>query len=103
MNVNSLFAWMKVLDRQVYINTISYESQRNDLRCGNKREKQLRMLKFQDVLDSNILITGIAIIMYTANKSSCNSLATTKTAVTLLMSIFEVTPLCTFKRAVSVE
>ena len=33
----------------------------------------LHMLKFQDVLESNIMIKGIAIVKSTANKSSCNS------------------------------
>ena len=33
----------------------------------------LHTLKFQDVLESNIIITGIAIVKYTANKSIYNS------------------------------
>ena len=33
----------------------------------------LHTLMFQDVLESNIMIKGIAIIKSTANKSSCNS------------------------------
>ena len=31
------------------------------------------MLKFQVVLESNIMIKGITIVKSTANKSSCNS------------------------------
>ena len=33
----------------------------------------LHMLKFQDVLQSNIMIKGIATVKSTTNKSSCNS------------------------------
>ena len=33
----------------------------------------LQTLKFQDVLESNIMIKGIAISKSTDNKSSCNS------------------------------
>ena len=33
----------------------------------------LQTLKFQDVLVSNIMIKGIALVKYTANKSSCNT------------------------------
>ena len=36
-------------------------------------------MKFLDFLDSYIMITGIAIIKSTANKSSCNILAAEKT------------------------
>ena len=32
-----------------------------------------RTLKFQDVLESNIMKNGFAIVKSTANKSSCNS------------------------------
>ena len=35
-------------------------------------------LKFQDVLESNIMIKGIAIVKSTANKSSCNSFGDSK-------------------------
>ena len=37
----------------------------------------LHTLKFQNVLESNIIIKGIAVIKYTANESSCNSFLTT--------------------------
>ena len=33
----------------------------------------LHMLKFQDVIESNIMIKRIAKVKYIANKSSCNS------------------------------
>ena len=39
----------------------------------------LHMLKFQDVLESNIMIKGIAIVKSTASKSSCNSFGDSKT------------------------
>ena len=38
----------------------------------------LHMLKFQDVLDSNIMIKGIAIVKSTASKSCCNSFDNSK-------------------------
>ena len=38
----------------------------------------LHTLKFQDVLESNIMIKGIAIVKITANKSSCNSFVDSK-------------------------
>ena len=38
----------------------------------------LYTLKFQDVLESNIMIKGIVIVMSTANKSSCNSFGDSK-------------------------
>ena len=38
----------------------------------------LHTLKFQDVLESNIVIKGIAVIKSTANKSSCNSFGNSK-------------------------
>ena len=38
----------------------------------------LYTLKFQDVLESNIMIKGIAIVKSTANKSSCNSCGDSK-------------------------
>ena len=38
----------------------------------------LHILKFQDVLESNIMIKGIAIIKSTANKSSCISFSDSK-------------------------
>ena len=38
----------------------------------------LHMLKFQDVLESNIMIKGIVIIKSTANKNSCNSFGNSK-------------------------
>ena len=41
----------------------------------------LQTLKFQDVLESNIMIKGIAIMKSTANKSSCNSFGDSKTHV----------------------
>ena len=40
----------------------------------------LHMLKFQDVLERNILIKGIAIIKSTANKSSYNNFFDSKTS-----------------------
>ena len=36
-------------------------------------QTMLHTLKFHDVLESNIVIKGIAIVKSTANKSSCNS------------------------------
>ena len=48
-------------------------------RLGNYPcQKILHMLKFQDVLESNIMIKGIAIVKSTANKSSCNSFGNSK-------------------------
>ena len=41
-------------------------------------QTSLHTLKFQDVLESNIVINGIATAKYTANKSSCNSLGDRK-------------------------
>ena len=41
-------------------------------------KKFVHTLKFQDVLKSNIMIKGIAIIKSTANKSSCNSFGDSK-------------------------
>ena len=38
----------------------------------------LHTLKFQNVLESSIMIKGIAIIKSTANKSSCNSFGDSK-------------------------
>ena len=38
----------------------------------------LHTLKFQDVIESNIVIKGIAVIKSTANKSSCNSFGNSK-------------------------
>ena len=38
----------------------------------------LHTLKFQDVLESNIMIKGIAIVKTTANMGSCNSLGDSK-------------------------
>ena len=38
----------------------------------------LHALKFQDVLESNIMIKGIAIVKSTTNKSSCNSFGDSK-------------------------
>ena len=38
----------------------------------------LHMLKFQDVLQSNIMIMAIAIVKSTANKSSCSSFGDSK-------------------------
>ena len=61
------------------INTISDRlSQCNDLRSGADREKRgdrvitlakinVHLLKFQDALESNIVIKGIAIVKSTAN------------------------------------
>ena len=42
----------------------------------------LHTLKFQDALESNIMIGGIATVKPTANKSSCNSFGDSKNAVT---------------------
>ena len=39
----------------------------------------LHTLKFQDVLESNIVIKGIAIVKSTTKKSSCNSFGDSKT------------------------
>ena len=38
----------------------------------------LHTLKYQDVLDSNIIIKGITIVKSTADKSSCNSIDDSK-------------------------
>ena len=37
----------------------------------------LHMLKFQDILESNIMIKGMTIVKSTANKRSCNSFFST--------------------------
>ena len=48
-------------------------------RPGNyPRQTILHTLMFQDVLESNIMIKGIAIIKSTANKNSCNSIGNSK-------------------------
>ena len=41
----------------------------------------LHMLKFQDILGSNVMINGITIVKSTANKSSCNSFGDSKTYI----------------------
>ena len=38
----------------------------------------LHTLKFQDVLESNIMMKGIAVVKSTANKSSCNNFCDNK-------------------------
>ena len=58
-------------------------SQCNDLRRGKRAGNYhclaiLHIFKLQDVIESNIMIKGIAIIKYTANKSSCNSFGVSK-------------------------
>ena len=48
-------------------------------RLGNYPSQTiLHMLKFQHILESNIMIKGIAIIKSTANKSSCNIFGNSK-------------------------
>ena len=51
-------------------------------RLGNYHcQTILHTLKFQDVLESNIMIKGIAIVKSTANKSICNSFSDIKRLV----------------------
>ena len=54
------------------------ESQCNDIRSGNECQTILHTLKFQDDIESTIMIKGIATIKSTANKSSCNSFGDSK-------------------------
>ena len=52
---------------------------RETRRLGNYPcQTVLHALKFQDVLESNIIIKGIALIKSTVNKSSCNSFGDSK-------------------------
>ena len=48
----------------------------------SERTNILHTLKFQDVLESNIVIKGIAKIKSTANKSSCISFGDSKKTYT---------------------
>ena len=47
-----------------------------EVTLSEKNEKILDTLKFYNILDSNIMKEGIAVIKSAANKSCCNSLAT---------------------------
>ena len=47
----------------------------------------LHKLKFQDVVESNIMIKGIAIVKSTANKSSCNSFGDGKRHIPANMNV----------------
>ena len=52
---------------------------RDTRRTGNYPSQTImHTLKFQDVLESNIMINGIAIVKSTANKSSCNNFGDSK-------------------------
>ena len=52
-------------------------SERNE-RPGLPMQTILCSLKFQDVLESNVMIKGTAIVKSTAYKSSCNSFSDSK-------------------------
>ena len=95
MNVNMLVDWMKELDRSctdLENNAISDRSPmqsfkkwyrvRETRRSGNYLCKTiLYTLKFQDVLERNVMIKGIVIIKFTTNKSSCSSFGNSKTYI----------------------
>ena len=56
-----------------------YEVVRKTRRPGNYPcQTSLHTLRCQDVLESNIMIKGFALIKFTANKSNCNSLGDSK-------------------------
>ena len=46
----------------------------------------LHMLKFQDVLKSNVVIKGIAVVKSTTNKCSCNSFCDNKRHIPVNMT-----------------
>ena len=71
-------------------------SQCNDFRSGTEREKTRRScnypsqtiwdtLKFCNILDSNIMNEGIAVIKSAANKSCCNSMRNMLSKVEILI------------------
>ena len=47
----------------------------------------LHTLKFQDVLESNVVIKGIAIVKSNSNKSSCNSFDDKKRYILVMNAI----------------
>ena len=48
----------------------------------------LHTLTFQDVLESNIVIKGIAIVKFAANKCSCNSFCDSKRYIPVNTTVY---------------